>query len=316
MGELIVISSYVGHSDSGCYSYNGGTKLYNIWVKLLRQNGHDAYLLTYDGTQPPWLIEPAPSISVSRFKEEKKKRSVKYVTGWLPSEGLFELIGSQKFYFCDCELHYTSGSHGSLLREKIGQINRVCVNNRFYWSWYACNFPQLQRIFVPEWSDEDFWKTQSEKRKVNRVGYMCESDKERNIVEEIQRRFPQLEFVQISGNEKTVLGMMQSCDIFLGLNMGKSPVWGEGCPRTQQEAMHAGAVLIAFDSNGNREYLIDGFTGFLVEDRNAAQMSMILDYVVRNPFIKEQVRSRSIDFSREAFSSKGRYKLLKKFLDL
>ena len=45
----------------------------------------------------------------------------------------------------------------------------------------------------------------------------------------------------------------------------------EGCPRTQQEALHCGCVLLAKDVIGNREYLIDKQTGFFVDlgDTNA-----------------------------------------------
>ena len=65
---------------------------------------------------------------------------------------------------------------------------------------------------------------------------------------------------------------MQQCDIFLGLNLGKHPLWGEGCPIPPLEALHAGCVLVAYDVLGNREYLLPEGSGVLISRGDVAAM--------------------------------------------
>ena len=306
---IVTISSCDSPENKGDPSFNGGSKLYHLWIKLLRQNGIKAFLVTWDSTVAPWLIDPQPAISLEEMKRQAEE--IRPITGWLDSKAYLESIDF--FYFCDCEIAYTTHKN---LQPFYSRIRKVGNNNRYSYAWYSMAHPNLPKMLVPEWSDEDFWKPNSTVRKSNRVGYMAENDTDRDHVKIIQNLCPELEFLSISGNEQTVLNQMQTCDIFMGLNRGKDPVWGEGCPRTQQEAMHAGTVLVAYDVLGNREYLLDSYTGIIVPEKTPEAMAESLKKVTGNTIKKEHIRERSIDFASEMLSSKGKFEILRRFLDL
>ena len=102
----------------------------------------------------------------------------------------------------------------------------------------------------------------------------------------------------------------------MGANPGKHPTHGEGCPRVGNEAMHAGCVVISFDVNGNREYLQDGKTGFLVPRKQVNLMANKLIYLTKHLNIKEQIRKASVRFALERFSVPGRWEKIRDFLEL
>jgi hypothetical protein len=311
---LIMISSCGSATNTGSAQFNGGYKLYNLWVKLLRQNGYEAYIVTWDGNYIPWLIEHQPVVGLDQFRRwQKEGQEIRAVSGWLDSPAF---LAGNDFYFCDCELAYTSTSHFDILKSVLGRIKKVGVNNKNALTWYSDNFPEKSAMLIPEWSDEDFWKP-SPVRVKDRVGYMAENAADLECLHQIQDKTKHLnlEFINIVGTEDCVLSQMQTCDIFIGLNRGKHPIYGEGCPRTQQEAMHVGAVVVAFDVIGNREYIDSGYNGFLVQKNDMDAMATWLEALKDEEF-KEQKRQASISFSQQYFSSPHRIDYLKKFLDL
>jgi hypothetical protein len=308
-----MISSCGSATNTGSARFNGGYKLYNLWVKLLRQNGYEAYIVTWDGSYSPWLIEHQPVVSLNQFRKwQKEGQEIRVVSGWLDSPAF---LNGNDFYFCDCELAYSSTSHFDILKSVLGRIKKVGVNNKNALAWYSDNFPDTSAMLIPEWSDEDFWKPNPAVRVKNRAGYMAENSADLECLHQIQEKAKHLdlEFINISGTEDQVLSQMQTCDIFIGLNRGKHPIYGEGCPRTQQEAMHVGAIVVAFDVIGNREYIDNGQNGFLVQDIDAmvAQLGALKDEE-----FKEQKRLASVVFSQNNFSSPHRIDYIKKFLDL
>jgi glycosyltransferase involved in cell wall biosynthesis len=80
--------------------------------------------------------------------------------------------------------------------------------------------------------------------------------------------------------------------------------------------MHAGCVVIAYDVNGNREYLIDGYNGFLVPRKNTNLLATHLVNLMKNPELKEKIRKRSINLVSKVFTSLDKFPLLREFLEL
>src|SRR5574341_2330551 len=70
---IVLISACKDAEFAGDNPYNGGTKLFNLWAKLIRQNGLEAYIVTYDGKYQSWLIDHQPHISLETMKQWVKE---------------------------------------------------------------------------------------------------------------------------------------------------------------------------------------------------------------------------------------------------
>lgn len=316
---IILISSCENMQRSGDFKYNGGVKVYTLWTKLLRANGYQAFIVTYDGNYQPWLIEHQPHVSletVHRWKEAGLP--LKFVTGWADATAFIDL--ADELYFFDCEIAFTSGPHFPILRKLMkSKIRAVATHSRTQQAWYMATFKR-DVMLIPEWSDEVYWRPDHNQRRAGLIGYMKEGPTSEVEIEEIdtycKRAGIRVNFVEVKGDEHDVLDILRQCDLFIGLNPGKHPLWGEGCPRTQQEAMHAGCVVVAYNVHGNREYIIDGYSGFLAPPKRA---NILADHVIslmRDPELKERMRVTSLDLAACAFTSRGRWRLVREFLEL
>lgn len=190
-------------------------------------------MVTYDGHYRPWLIEHQPHISIEQVNEWKSKgRSLKFLTGWVPAKAFIEL--ADELYFLDAEIKYTCGEHFKPLKKLLKtKIRRVSTHSRTQQAWYMATFG-LDVALIPIWSDEVYWFPDSSRRHDGLVGYMLESERTIEQIEIIKdycgEAGVRTDFLRISGTELQVLEAMQRCDIFLGMNPGKHPLWGEGCP--------------------------------------------------------------------------------------
>lgn len=316
---IILVSACENSMHGGGYRYNGGVKLFNLWVKLLRAHGYEAYIVTYDGSYTPWLIEHQPHISLDTVRQwEGEGRHLKFVTGWAPSTAFINL--ADQLYFLDAEIAWTSGIHLPILRKLLrSKIHAVATNSRTQQAWYMANFNRNVAL-IQDWSDEAYWYPKPEKRKEGLVGYMLEGPESDAEVKQIANYCHQngvnLEFVEVAGDEGDVIDTMRRCDFYLGLNPGKDLLWGEGSPRSPQEAMHAGCVVIAYDVHGNREYLIHGYSGFLAPRKRPDLLADCLIRLMCNSDLKEQIHATSIELVARAFTSQGRWPLLRDFLEL
>jgi len=122
--------------------------------------------------------------------------------------------------------------------------------------------------------------------------------------------------IKISGDERQVAELLRTVDIFVGLNAGKDSLWGEGCPRTQQEALHCGCVLAAFDCLGNREYLYDNWTGLMAPSGDIEGLWRAVKSLLENPELKERLRANGKSIAGGVFSERNKYELVRSFLGL
>lgn len=173
---------------------------------------------------------------------------------------------------------------------------------------------------IPVWSNTSLWNSASSQREEGLVGYMVEgpdTEKEiREIASICESKGVRLRFIEVKGDERACLDQLRACDYYLGMNPGKHPLFGEGCPLSQLESMQAGCVLIAYDVCGNREYLINNYSGFLAPRGRPEVIADHLIELVHDKSLKERIREASIDLASRAFSSEGRIQLLKEFLAL
>lgn len=316
---IVLFSSCISSDEGGDIRYNGGTKIYNQWAKLLRKNGIASYVVTYDGCYHRWLIEHQPHVSIETIRRWKEEgRPLRFVTGWVKADQFIGL--ADRLFFYDAEIAYTSEEHFSQLTRLLKtKIQAVATHSRIQQAWYLATFGRDANL-IPIWCDEDYWFADTGRRHPGLVGYLNEGPDSRKEIAKIsqycQNQAVDVQFVEIAGSENEVLQMMRRCDVYLGLNPGKHPLWGEGCPITQLEAMHAGCVVIAYDVRGNREYLIDNYSGFLAPRGRPDLLAKRLVNIIGDPGLKEKIRSTSVDLASSAFSSRRRWELIRDFLEL
>lgn len=317
----IIISCAHDERSIGDGASNGGIKLYNLWSLLLREHGYESYIATYDGSKIEWLIEHTDYISLDDVRQmQAQGRNLKFMSAWFWSAAFLAL--TDKFYLFDAELAFTSSYQHQrhLLEQNLAQnrIAKIGTHSRTMQAWYQTSYG-ITPIYIPEWH-ADYWMPDEARRVTNRIGFLDEGAHTWRDIDVIKSAcaehnlYP--EFLECCGCESEVLSKMQTCDLFIGENMGKDPVFGEGSPRSPGEAMRAGCVLIAYEVFGNAYYLIDGYTGY-VEPRGRPDMiaGRVIE-LLSNPERKEWMRARSIDFARYAMSSDGRWKYVSEFLEL
>lgn len=320
----VLLSCVENSTYRGWGKYNGGIKLFSVWTKLLRQRGIDAYMVTYDGTFDPWLMEHPPIISMDVARAWKDSgRDLKFMTGWIVADDFIALAGDEGFYFFDAEMAYTAedARHHRYLRDYLaaGRVRAVGTHSRTIQAWYMAVFG-ITPHFIREWSDPDYWTPTDNGRVPNRIGYMDEGPHTKHMIARLQtdliKRGLEVEFVQIQGDEQTVRDQMRTCDVFLGMNAGKSTLWGEGCPRSPQEAQHVGAIPVAFDVHGNHEYIINGMTGWIVPRGDIEAMCGAIMGVLESDQYKEDLRSKAIEYAHTVMTPATAWRGVKEFLDL
>lgn len=312
----------IGGSNLYLGKFNGGVKHLNLWTKIIRENGYEAYLVTQNGTFESWLIEHQPVISYAKAEKWRdQNRNLKSIPMWLPVIEYYLKLTKQ-IYFYDCEVAKTCRSrHFTILQNLLStnKIRAIGTNSRYNQNWYKSTI-NYSATMINEWSDAKYWFPKPEMREKNLVGYTKERKSDvviQTISEICHKQGFNFRFIKIEGLEEIkVLDLLRKCDFFLGTNPGKHPIHGEGCPRVANEAMHAGCIVISFDVNGNREYLQDGKTGFLIPQREINLMAKKLIFVANHPVIKEQIRENSINFALEKFSAPERWEKIRDFLEL
>ena len=175
-------------------------------------------------------------------------------------------------------------------------------------------------ITLPLLIDDAIWHPVEAERHPLRVGYMDEGRTTAGYVESIRTATIaaglNLEFFLLRGAEAEILSGMRSCQVFLGMNVGKDPLWGEGCPLSTLESLSAGCVLIAFDILGNREIIESGFNGFLVPTKRPDLMAASLVNVFKKPGEIERLRGNATLLRQTSQTMEARWPIVAEFLEL
>jgi len=204
--------------------YNGGSKIYNLWVKLLRKHGFDAFIATQDGAFDKWLVNHEPIISYADVENIRhKSNEMRIVSTWLDTPGLEKLAGDGQFYYFDAELGWTLYFRNKLdyyLNKK--KIAKISTHSRYIQSWYMANYG-IKPVLINEWSDEEIFYEEPSSRIQGRIGCMPESSGEdRQTVSFLEKKlkefYPDKNLIGICGDEKTVADSLRTVDIFVAAN--------------------------------------------------------------------------------------------------
>jgi len=291
---------------------SGGAKLYNLWVELLRRYGHDACIATQDGDYAQWLIRHEPVVS---YAQVRQMEAPQIVTGWLATPELEKLLQGRPLYYFDAELRWTLQFRSALDRYLAqDRIAGIATHSRYIRAWYMATYG-ITPTLIREWSDTAIFYPDPEARHPGAIGCMMDDPGSEHTYRTLDAAFPG-QIVPISGDEGQVAELMRSVDIFAGINPGKHVLWGEGCPRTQQEAMHCGCVVVAYDVLGNHEYLYDGWTGRLVPRGDTPALIAAMRELLADEAERERLRRNGIELVQALFSQAGKIELAREFLQL
>lgn len=315
----IYVSYAAGPSLTGSHKYCGGEKLLNNLVLLLRRHGYDAYMVSTDGKNAGWLAEHAPFLSIGDFAKRKAAAaSFRCVTSWVQADAF--LAHCPRFYFWDQELGASARSHFPQLAKFMagGRIIRTAGVNRVVQTWHTAVFAREAAI-LRQLVDERHWRPDPGRRIRHRVGYFDEGSHGEEYIGTIRgitaARGLDLEFFQLRGPESDIISQMQTCAVFLALNIGKSP-WGEGGPMTPQEAMACGTVPVCFDLKGAWELIQQNYNGVITEEIRPELMGEALLGIYATPGRLGEMGRRCLDITAAAHTMEARWTAVKKFLDL
>ncbi len=320
LSKPLIFASYCADVNfQGNLKFCGGTKELNYLVKLLINHGYDAYMVTYDGTYEPWLLDHQPHISLEEFRCIAQSNSdIRCVTSWALATAFIQ--ASPNLYFWDMELDFTEYSHFSALAKLYrSKISNTASISRTIQAWHMAHF-QRHCTLLPNLLDESIWFPLPSQRKPSRVGYMNEGTHTQTylklVKDVVREKELELEFHCISGIEEDVLLGMRSCEVFLSMNIGKSLLWGEGCPRTVIEALSTGCVVIAFDVIGNRETIQDNFNSILVPRYRPDVMAQALIKLYTFPNELERLRQNALTLIQSCHTLESRFFGVTDFLQL
>lgn len=317
----LVFVSYATDEDlRGSHKYCGGEKLLNNLVLLLRRHGYEAWMVSTDGKHSDWLAEHAPFLSIEEFRSKLAgSKSNRCVTSWIMADAFIRCC--PEFYFWDQELGASSRSHFARLASEMAQrrIIRTAGVNRTVQAWHRATFGEPASL-LRQLVDERHWQPDEQKRVPMRVGYFDEGEHGEKFIAEICERTRaaglELEFHLLRGVEKEIISQMQTCGTFLALNVGKSPLWGEGGPMTNQEAMACGTVPVCFDINGPWEFIQQNYNGIVLADFTPEAVAHALISVYSEPGRLAKMSRRCIEITASAHTMEARWPDVCRFLDL
>ncbi len=317
----VIFASYaVDQKWTGSHRYCGGEKVLNALVNLLRLHGYEAYLVTTDGKQAGWLAADAPVLSVEEFKAMKAKTpDHRCVTSWIDAHAFLD--GCDTFYYWDMELATSADYQFPRLWDYVasGRVNTIAVLNRAAQAWFQTVLDKTCAV-IPCTIDSRYWQPADEKRVPFRVGYMDEGPHTAALIETVRARTLAdgltLEFHLIAGDEPKVIAQMQSCELFLVTNIGKSPIWGEGGPLGPYESAACGTVSVSFDLLGPWESIQQDYNGIVVPRGRTDLFAEAVSSIYQQPGRLKAMSARALDIFRSAHSMEARWPKLRQFLDL
>jgi hypothetical protein len=317
---IIFASACAGKNGQGNWKFSGGIKELNTLVKMLRNKGYEAYMVTYDGTYEPWLIEHQPHISMRQYCSMLKTATDVRCATSLANAKAF-IYQCKLIYFWDMDLVMTEHIHFPILASLYNhkKIKNVAGISRTIQAWHMAHFERPCAV-VPNLVDDSLWFPVEASRLPMRVGYMNEGIHTQEYLAIIRNLVKsaglESDFQLIEGFEADVLSGMRSCQVFLSMNIGKDPLWGEGCPRTVLEALSTGCVVVAFDIIGNRETLLDNFNGIIVPRCRPNLMAEALINLFKKKGEIERMRENALSLFRACHTLEARWPAVKEFLEI
>ena len=133
--------------------------------------------------------------------------------------------------------------------------------------------------------------------KRNDVSFLCIGDG--LTIKEIKKTALNIDDIIFTGRRDDVESIINILDI--GILLTNTSLHGEGISNSIMEYMAIGKSVIATDSGGTKELIIDNETGFIIPDKSPEILADKIEYLLNNPTIKDEM------------GRKGKERILKEF---
>lgn len=109
------------------------------------------------------------------------------------------------------------------------------------------------------------------------------------------------------------LGRVNSLDeVYAKAAIFAIPSHSEGFPNALCEAMAAGLPSVSFDFvAGPRDLIVHGENGYLIEDGNVAEMAKTIEFLMKEPAVREQVGQQATEIANRLSYDQTAAKLLR-----
>lgn len=303
---------------------SGGNKVGNQLVNLFRQHGFESYVvLPREVRSAEWMMEPAPVINLSRFKQLCRRQDI-LIENWYDRQVVAETMAtpaSVKIYYPQASVFYKSESllGDELLRRDFGYTHFWAVSDTSR-QVLEHNYPRIQRWHVVNPYFE------FEKSQVVTAGLQRKPEvlafprKGRLFIYPMRLRYGHKIRFRLASRftESEGYGLFASHKCFLATATGVTsqilrnalrwlrhgnrkhhlyvvPDRGhrEGFPLPPAEAAMCGAIVVGFAMGGGLEWMSPS-TCFLAEDRDYLSLSRKLrEALDASPETLEEMRNNA-----------------------
>lgn len=243
---------------------SGGVGVAAQWVKLLIDNGHEAMFITPNGDPSPyWLNFTVPAGSYADMVDIPENKRVDI---WMDCMMEHKTPSMKKYFFAQdvCQLEHIqkergAQAQGDCLAELRYRYTLITLTHHAHW-YYLYRYG-IQSKVVNNWVDTDLFKPGN--KDPNAV---CMINHRDHFSPKISEKLKKAGFtVKIaSGSQAEVAQTMAECLFFVSDVRGRWDGYemSEGMPMPIMEAMASGCVVFCRDTNGVREFIREGGTGF------------------------------------------------------
>lgn len=265
---------------------SGGVGVAAQWCRLLIDNGHEAMFITPNGDPSPyWLNFTVPAGSYADMVDVPENKRVDI---WMDCMMEFRTYRMQHFYFAQdtCQLEHIAKEKGKAEADRYQDylyenIHLITITHHAHW-YYLYRYGIPSKI-VNNFVDTNLFKYNPDKNP-NAVCMINHRDHfNPAIAEKLQKAGFDVRIAQ--GTQEEIARVMGECLFFVSDVQGRWDgfEYSEGMPMPIMEAMATGCVVFCRDTNGVREFLHHGLTGYFKTDWD--------DLFLLNVFKKEFVYS-------------------------
>jgi len=118
--------------------------------------------------------------------------------------------------------------------------------------------------------------------------------------------------IKLSGfkSQVEIRELLEQTDIFLMSSTKDKTGRAEAQGQVTAEAQAMGVPVVAFNSGGVKETIIDNQTGILVEDKNVLDFSQSIKFLIDNNELREKMSKNAMKFVKQKFNLKTNTELL------
>lgn len=282
---------------------SGGVGVAAQWVRLLIENGHEAMFITPNGDPSPfWLNFTVPAGSYADVVDAPENKVIHI---WMDCMVQFRTHRAQLYYFAQdaAQPQYVETEVGRFDREYLPVLrSATLITLTHHQHWYYLYRWGLPSKVVNNFVDKDLFKPLE--KAPNTV---CMIDHRDHFSPQIAENLKSsgVDVRVARGSQAEVAKIMGECRYFVSDVRGRWDGFenSEGMPMPIMEAMTAGCIVLCRDTNGVREFIQEGASGYFFA--NEMEMPNHIRALEASPEVRFLVSTSSRYAALVGFSPKA-----------